>query len=184
MLEAVSCRYPVVDAPRETQLPQKLDFDELYEGYVRYVAHIGWRLLGREDEVDDLVQDVFLAAHRGVRKLRDPEAIRGWMATVTVRLAKRRLRKRRLMAAVSLDSAPDYLSLADKNASPEHRTLLAQVYRSLDRLPANQRIAWTLRYLEGEQLDTVAQLCKCSLATAKRRIKEAHDALRREVTHG
>jgi RNA polymerase sigma-70 factor (ECF subfamily) len=184
MLEAVSTRYPVVEAPRETQPAETFDFDQLYEAYVRYVAHIGWRLLGRDDEVDDLVQDVFLAAHRGARRLRDPEAIRGWMATVTVRLAKRRLRKRRLMAAISLDSAPDYLSLADKNASPENRALLAQVYSALDRLPTNQRIAWTLRYLEGERLDSIAGLCRCSLATAKRRIKAAHDTLRREVAHG
>jgi RNA polymerase sigma-70 factor (ECF subfamily) len=40
----------------------------------------------------------------------------------------------------------------------------------LDAVPADQRIAWTLRHIEGEQLEAVADLCGCSLATAKRRI--------------
>ena len=61
--------------------------------------------------------------------------------------------------------------------------MLAAVYRVLDRLPVNQRLAWTLRYVEGEQLERVAELCNCSLATVKRRIKSAHDAVQREVHH-
>ena len=72
---------------------------------------------------------------------------------------------------------------ADESASPEQRAMLSAVYRILDRLPVNQRLAWTLRYVEGEQLERVAELCNCSLATVKRRIKAAHEAIQREVKH-
>jgi RNA polymerase sigma-70 factor (ECF subfamily) len=62
--------------------------------------------------------------------------------------------------------------------------MLASVYKIRDALPVSQRLAWTLRYVEGERLERVAELCSCSLATVKRRIKAAQDAIQREVNHG
>jgi len=161
-----------------------IDLEEFFRRYAPYVAKIGHRLLGRDDEVDDLIQDVFLAAHRGVRSLRETEAIKGWLATVAVRQCRRRLRARRLRTFLHLDSTDDYNQVADESASPEHRAMLASVYKILDALPVSQRLAWTLRYVEGERLERVAELCSCSLATVKRRIKAAQDAIQREVNHG
>ncbi len=159
-------------------------FEDLFRQYAPYVARIGHRLLGRDDEVDDLVQDVFLAAHRGLRKLRQQEAVKGWLATVAVRQARKRLRMRRVRTALYFDASStpsDYDNIADSGATPEDRTLLAQIYRQLDRIPVQQRLAWTLRHIEGETLERVAQLCRCSLATAKRRIKAAELTLSREL---
>jgi RNA polymerase sigma-70 factor, ECF subfamily len=161
-----------------------IELAQFFERYAPYVARIGHRLLGRDDEVDDLIQDVFLAAHRGIRRLREVEAVKGWLATVAVRQCRRRLRARRARSFLHLDASPEYMNLADERASPEQRALLANVYRLLDRLPANQRIAWTLRYVEGEQLERIAQMCGCSLATAKRRIRAAQQAIEQEVASG
>ena len=161
-----------------------LDLEEAFARFAPYVASIALRILGRRDEVDDLVQDVFLTAARGLETVRDPKATKAWLATVTVRMARKKLRRRRLKMMLSLDEAADYEDVTDRNASPEVRAMLKNVYRALDRLPADERIAWTLRYVEGEKLDRIALLCGCSLATAKRRISRAHDAIRKEVGDG
>ncbi len=161
-----------------------LDLDAVFRRYAPYVAKIGYRLLGRDHEVDDLVQDVFLAAYKGLGSLRTPEAITGWLATVTVRLARRRLKSRRLRVILHLDEVTDYLQLADGAASPEKRAQVAQLYRVLDRVPVDHRLAWSLRFVEGETLERVAELCGCSLATAKRRIKAAREAIDEAVAHG
>jgi RNA polymerase sigma-70 factor (ECF subfamily) len=90
-----------------------------------------------------------------------------------VRAARQKLRKRRLRSFLGLDEPAVYDSIVDRAASAEQRALLARVYRVLDGLPASQRIAWSLRYIEGEALEGVASLSGCSLATAKRRIAAA-----------
>jgi RNA polymerase sigma-70 factor, ECF subfamily len=151
--------------------------EQLFRSYARYVAAIGLRLLGRNDEVDDLVQDVFVEAHRGLAALRDPAAARGWLATIAVRRARWRLRRRRLLGVVGLGGGIDAVSRA---IGPETHAVLAEVYQRLDELPANQRLAWTLRYLENEPLEQVAAMCECSLATAKRWIAAASRALEGE----
>jgi RNA polymerase sigma-70 factor (ECF subfamily) len=155
--------------------------DLAYRRYARYVAAVALRLLGRDDEIDDVVQEVFLAALRGLGQLRDAQAVKGWLATVAVRIAGRRLRRRRLRAMVGLDGARDYERLAAPGAPADDRALIAHVYRLLDELPVKERLAWTLRHVEGEPLEAVARLCNCSLATAKRRVAAAQAAIDRAV---
>jgi RNA polymerase sigma-70 factor, ECF subfamily len=158
--------------------------DSLFRRHSPFVAKVAIRLLGRDDEVDDVVQDVFLAATRGVGDVVEPEAIRGWLATVTVRVARRKLRARRVRHWLGLDRAPSYDSIASPAASPEQRALIGRVYLALDELPVNQRLAWALRHLEGQKLDSIAEACGCSLATAKRHIVAAQAHIERELGDG
>ncbi len=158
-----------------------LDFEGLYRRYGRYVAAVTFHVLGRDDDVDDVVQEVFLSAMKGLSSVRNEGALRGWLRTITVRVAGGRLRQRRLRAFLGLDRPPRYEDLVAPGASPEQRALLAGVYRLLDRLPVADRLAWTLRHVEDEPLDEVARLCSCSLATAKRRISAAHQAIEKQL---
>jgi RNA polymerase sigma-70 factor (ECF subfamily) len=153
---------------------EDLSLDTLFRRHSRYVARIALRVLGRPDEVDDVVQDVFLAAERGLSSLANPRAVRGWLATIAVRKARDLLRRRRVRAFLGFDDAPDYANVAAPAASPADRDLLARTYAALDRLPVPLRLAWALRHIEGEPVEQVATLCGCSLATAKRRISAAH----------
>ena len=149
------------------------DIDALFRRYSPYVASIGLRLLGRDDELDDLVQDVFLEAHRGLRQLREAGAVKAWLARVCVRRAVRRLRRRRLRAFLSLDTLTHDAHLVAPGASPEAHAEVARLYGKLERLPAQERVVWVLRYLEGEGLDEIAVLCACSKSTVQRRLRAA-----------
>jgi len=158
--------------------------DQAFRAHASQVATVALRILGRCDEADDLVQDVFMKAGKWVLRLREPSALRAWLLKVTVRLAWRRLRRRRWRVAMGLDGSHDYTEMASRGEiSPEDGALLAEVYRILDRMPARERLAWSLRYIEGEQLEGVAEHCDCSLATAKRWIASAATRIRQEIGH-
>jgi RNA polymerase sigma-70 factor, ECF subfamily len=176
----------VVRTSHDALAPVDLDdLDALYRRYSRYVAAIAARLLGRDDEVEDLVQDVFLAALRGISRLRDAEAIKGWLAKVTVRMALKRLRKRRLLQALRLEGElADYQQLAAAGASPTQRDLLAKVYRALDRLPARTRVIWLLRHVLDEPLQAIVELSGCSQSTVQRRLRDAESFLATELHNG
>lgn len=152
--------------------------EDVYRDYSGYVAALAYRILGRDAEVEDVVQDVFLAAVSGLHRLRDPGALKGWLASATVNVASRRLRRRKLLSVFGLDTPSDE-EVSAPGANPEEKALLSQVYFALDELPVNDRIAWVLRHVEGESLERVAELCGCSLATAKRRITAAQEEIER-----
>jgi RNA polymerase sigma-70 factor (ECF subfamily) len=147
-----------------------------YRSYSRLVAHIGARILGQREEVDDLVQDVFLETARWRPRIAHPGAMKQWLKTVTIRAATRRLQKRRSSAAFGDDAALDDSSVCDAG-SPEQRSQLRDIQRALARVGVTERLAWTLRYVEGESVSRVAELSGCSLATAKRRVARAHAAV-------
>ncbi len=156
-------------------------FDPLFERYHRYVAGIAVRLMGRDDsDVDDVVQDVFWLASRRLSRITDMASAKGWLAVVTTRTVRRKLVRRRFRRLFHVDSpAPD---VPAPGASPEEHATLRRVYEVLDSLPVDQRLAWSLRHLEGEQLEAVASACGCSLATAKRRIEAASVRIRKVLT--
>ena len=134
----MSRAHPSLRVVRTFETIRADELETVFRSYSRYVASIALRLLGRDDEVDDVVQEVFVIAMRGLRQLREPEAIRGWLATVAVRIARRKLRRRRLRAFVGLDASPDYAQLAV--AAGQHQALLiVRAYRVLDQLPSTTR---------------------------------------------
>lgn len=150
-------------------------FEALYRRYAPFAINLAVRIQGNSRDVEDIVHDAFLRAHDKLPELRDGQAFKGWLGAIVVSLIRSRLRKRRLMGAFGLISKDpiDLDSIASESASPEARAQLAQVYALLQTLPADERVAWTLRHVERHRLEAIAELLGCSLATAKRRITRA-----------
>jgi len=150
-------------------------FETLYRRHAEFAFNLAVRIQGSATDVEDVVHDAFLKAQERLADLRDSAAFRPWLGSIVVRLVRTRLRRRRLLGALGL-TTPDPVeieTIAAVDADPEARALLAQVYALLQTLAADDRIAWTLRYVERHRLETVAVMMDCSLATAKRRIARA-----------
>ncbi|HEY3666473.1 MAG TPA: sigma-70 family RNA polymerase sigma factor [Polyangiaceae bacterium] len=155
---------------------EPLTFEALFSTYSGYVARLAARLLGSGDaDVDDVVQDVFWLASRRIAKIQDLVQARGWLATVTTRVVGRKLLRRRFRALFHTSQSGG--DIPARGATAEERAILTRLYEVLDGLPTHARLAWSLRYLEGEPLDAVAAACGCSLATAKRRVAAAKSVI-------
>ncbi len=160
----------------KVQAGDRQAFELLYRRHAGFAMNLAVRIQGSASDVEDVVHDAFIKAHQRLGDLRDAAAFRSWLGAIVVRLVRSRLRRRRLMASLGLTHAGDAVDLdavASGGASPEARAQLAQVYALLQTMPTEDRIAWTLRYVERHRLEAVAQLTDCSLATAKRRIARA-----------
>lgn len=164
---------PTAEGAAHAGVPVPQSFEELFRRFAPYVGAIALKILGRDDEVDDLVQEVFIKAHRGLSKLKDPQAVRPWLATITVRMARRRLRLYWFSRVFRLNEVGE--GLVDSQASPEQRALVSSVYRLLEKMPANERIVWVLRQVEGQTLEQIAEICECSLSTVQRRLRAARE---------
>ncbi len=151
------------------------EVDRAFRMHAADVAARGLVMLGSAEEAEDLVQDVFMRAFRAIGSLSDPAAVRSWLLTIAVREALRRLKKRRLGRFWSSAQDIDFESLADPGASQEIKLQIGSLFRVLDRLPPELRVAWVLRFLECETTEAVAAECGWSLSTTKRRIAQAQE---------
>ena len=156
------------EEPRE-----RPEIEELFRNHAPLVASVGLAMLQSVEEADDLVQDVFLRAWRALERLRDREGARPWLMTIAIRLARTRLRRRKLSRLVFRADEPDFEQIAAPGVLPEHRDLVRRLYLILDKLPVELRIAWVLRHIQGETVESIAEFCGWSLSTAKRRIAAA-----------
>jgi RNA polymerase sigma-70 factor, ECF subfamily len=159
----------------------------LYRRHAAYLLAIAARLLGNRGEGEEVVQDTFVTAFEQLRSLREPAALRGWLAQIAVSLVRRRIRRARLMRVLGLDRGADDATLgtlAAPGTKADQRAELALIDRALTTVSANVRIAWMLRMVEGLELAEVASACGCSLATVKRRIAAADEAVRAHVGDG
>ncbi len=144
----------------------------LFDRFGDDVNRLVWRTLGADADHDDLVQQTFLEILKNVHKVRDPSRLRSWVVSVTLNTVRSEIRKRRFRRPFFAD-APAEHDFGHLGEDHEAHELLSQTYAILDRLPANERIAFVLRYIEGYKLTEGAEACGCSLATFKRRLARA-----------
>lgn len=151
----------------------------LYRRHAAFAIHLAARINGTSRDAEDVVHDAFIKAFERLGELADPAAFRGWLGAIVVHAVRSRMRRERLMALLGLSSPTEVEldDLASESASPAVRAEIAQIYALLRTLPVDERIAWILRCIEGHELDKVARLTNCSLATAKRRIARAQKFL-------
>jgi RNA polymerase sigma-70 factor (ECF subfamily) len=169
---------PGIDDERLVARARKGDllaFELLYRRHSGFALNLAVRIQGSAIDAEDVVHDAFLKANERLAELREMCAFRAWLGSIVVRLVRTRLRRKRLLRSLGLANAEpiELDAIASPNADPESRVLLAQVYSLLQTLPADERIAWTLRYVDHHRLEVVAKLVDCSLATVKRRILRA-----------
>lgn len=152
----------------------------LYRRHVAFAIHLATRIEGSARDVEDIAHDAFLRAFERLGDLADPSAFRAWLGSIVVHKVRSRMRRTRILNLLGMgkSSEPvDLDALASPEASPHVRAQIAQIYALLKTLAADERIAWILRSVEGHDLETVARLTGCSLATVKRRIGRAQHFL-------
>jgi RNA polymerase sigma-70 factor (ECF subfamily) len=160
---------------------------DLYRRHVAYVLGMSVRMIGTRADGEDVTQEAFAIALERLDSLADPAAFRAWAAQIAVNLIRKRIRRHQLARLLGMDrGTPDATleALATSHGNAEARAELALLDVALGRLPANQRVAWMLRHVEGEELETVARLTGCSLATVKRRIARAASGLAAHLGSG
>jgi len=143
------------------------------------VNGLAYRMLGRDSEVDDLVQDTFVEALKNLHRLENPGAFGSWIGSIVVRTASKRLRTRSMLTRLGLRRPMpiDADSVISPRAPPEAAMELRAVYTVLAPLHHEARIALVLHRVEGMSMPEVADAMGVSLSTAKRRLATADEAL-------
>jgi RNA polymerase sigma-70 factor (ECF subfamily) len=155
----------------------------LYDRYVGDVRRVLLHTLGPRLDLSDLVQDVFVGVLTSVRSVREPAALRGWLFQVTVRTARKHLRTSSRRWWLKLWPQGDELEAQPAAALEEKASDAVQAtYRILQRMDAEDRLVFSLRYISGLDLAEMADVCEMSLSTLKRRLSRAEQRFHAEAS--
>ncbi len=152
--------------------------DEFYHRFRRQVAGNLYRVLGDRTDLDDLVQEVFVIAFRGLEKFRGDARLSTWLYRVCVNVALGRIRTRKrrpnAIGVDDLDSAAIDPSVTERPEQPdralERRQDQARVYQALEQLAPKKRIVLYLHEIEGLDLKEIAYLVDSNPVTVRTRL--------------
>lgn len=166
---------------------QDRDRDALGELFVRHCGHVRRLLLsvtGVHDELDDLVQDVFVQVDRSIGKFRGDSMFTTWLHQLTVYVAYNFLRKpRRRLVPTDPNRLSEYVG--GTSVGPQRNWESSESARRLeellDTIKPLKRVAFILYAVEGCSVAEVAETTGVPVATAKSRIWFARRELRKKA---
>lgn len=181
----------VNDLIEKSQRDDFIAFEELVLLYQdRVYTHCHY-LAGNPDDAQDLAQDVFVQAFKGIRSFRNEADFGTWLHRIAVNLWINFCRRNRKVVTLSIDE-PLYTQegelareLAATEESPlekiERGEFSAMVQAALNSILPEFRIVLVLREIEGYNYDEIAAALHCSLGTVKSRINRGRKALKKEL---
>ena len=183
------------DVIKRAQSGDPAAFNELVLVYRKRILGTVFRLIGRQEDVEDVGQEVFLRLYYSLDQLRTPEVFEPWLYRLTVNAAYDYLRKqRRQPEARMADLSEEQVLAADaavggKQALEEKQKVQIRelVGSLLDRVSAEDRILLTLKEVEGlslKELEAIYKVkenaLKVRLFRARQRALKAFDEIQEQ----
>jgi RNA polymerase sigma-70 factor (ECF subfamily) len=149
-------------------------FERIVERYSAEVAALANRLLGWPGDVEDVAQDIFLAAFLGLRKFRRDCKLKTWLFTITINKC-RSFRHRRLLG---LRPLPQSHAGWESSMNAED---FDSVRRAVAALPARYREPVVLMYLQELPTEEIARILGVSKNALHVRLSRARDRLKNDL---
>jgi RNA polymerase sigma-70 factor (ECF subfamily) len=132
-------------------------FELIIRANSRTLFAIAYGVLQDRAEAEDVVQDAFIKAWKSRWRVRDPEKVPAWVATIARHRARDVARRRRSVPLEDeLSEAPDS-SAMDQADEARTADVNGYVHAALAELPETHRVALTLRYFDALDYATIEQ---------------------------
>jgi RNA polymerase sigma-70 factor (ECF subfamily) len=154
-------------------------FERIVSEFSAEIAVLANRLLGWPGEVEDVVQDVFLAAFVGLKKFRGDCGLKTWLFTITINKC-RTYRYRRILHLRQISATDDKVPLSDDSASDSllNSELFVHIRRAVRALPSKYREPIVLTYLQELPTDQICEILGISENALKVRLNRARNRLK------
>lgn len=159
-------------------------FESLFNRHRLLVYRYAYQMVGRRDDAEDIVQEVFVRAHQNLDRYRDEARFTTWLLRIATNLGTDRARMSTRRSALEQQEAAGALAWMTTNISEDpvenlegdRRVLVLR--KALAALPAHHRNMIVLRDIEERDYEEIAASLGCSVGGAKLRVLRARRALR------
>jgi RNA polymerase sigma-70 factor, ECF subfamily len=155
-------------------------FEEVYRTHAGRLYSVACRLVGNPADAEDLLQDIFLAAHRKLDSFRGDSALGTWLYRLATNLCLDHLRSRAVRTSQLTDTLDDEPGLSDATSRglADRTVARMDLERALTKLPEGCRAAFVLHDIEGLEHREVADVLGIAEGTSKSQVHKARLRLR------
>jgi RNA polymerase sigma factor (sigma-70 family) len=157
-------------------------FTFLVNRYQKLVVHITGRLIHRQDELEDVCQEVFLKVYQNLGKYRNECKLSTWIATIAYNTSINYLRKFKKGVEVEPDDSAALRNLTDFHSDEFEKADLHQYIRAqIELLPVQYRTVLTLFHLEEFSYQEIEQITGMPEGTVKSYLFRAKALLKEKL---
>lgn len=154
-------------------------FEQLVVAYRDQVFRLALRMCGNETDADEVAQEAFLSAWKGLPNFRGESRFSTWLYQLTTHAAIDLLRReKRQAAAEDIDGIP----IVDDGPSPQQQAERAETRREIQsalmQLPEEYRQVLVLRFMQELSYEEIGQALKLPAGTVKSRLNRAKAQLK------
>ena len=142
------------------------------------------RVCGNYDDAQDVLVETLLAAYRSIDQVRDPDAMRAWLATIGRRICRRLKSREALAPLFDLDGSNEPATIPALEEEMEHGRIRDCIHGALQDLPATYREVYVLRDIEGLTAEEAAKRLNISVRNLKSRLHRARRRIREALDQG
>ena len=138
-------------------------------------------LTGNPDSALDVLQEVWIKAFRGIRKLKDPGSLRSWLYSITHGIAVDRVRRNISREKAEEVQLEDFQETEEPSFAEDDA---AAIHQALSEIGFKHREVLVLHFLEDLSMAEIAKVVGCSEGTVKSRIHYAKRAMKEILSGG
>ena len=155
-------------------------FETLYRQHSGRLFSLAVRMLGNPADAEDLLQEIFLSAHRKLESFRGESALGTWLYRLAMNQILDHVRSRAARTSQMTDGLDDATLLADASGHRLADRAIARVdlERALAELPEGCRAAFVLHDVEGLEHREVSEVLGIAEGTSKSQVHKARLRLR------
>jgi len=171
---------------RRAQTGDQEAFGALVERHQRYVYNLALRVVGNQQDAEDLAQEAFIRAWVAIANFRLKSSFRTWLFRIVTNLFYNRLPGlRRELYELGDDCLADIPDNSSPDLNPasgiEAEEISVFLHRQIDRLPESQRLLVVLRYQQGLSYEDISRVVSLPLGTVKTGLFRAKERLRKNL---
>ena len=158
-------------------------FDRLVELHLPQVWATVWRVLRHREDTEDVVQEVFVTAHRALPGFRGDAKLSTWLHRIAVTRALNHVEKaeeklRRASDPIDLEAVDGPRAIGTPLGALEAKELMRRLADCLAKLPVAWRAVLALRDAEQNSYEHIAETLQIELGTVRSRLARARTSLK------
>lgn len=175
---------------RHVNVDTKILFQQLVQDYQEMIYNVCFRLLGNQQDAEDVAQDVFVRAYEKFELFKGDSQISTWLYRIAVNLSLNLIKRRKRVRWLTLDfdlNNNEALRIPEPKAEEQPDTELEQtelgktIQQAIQSLPEKQKTAFVLHKMEGLSHQQIAEILDITVSSVEARIHRAKLSLRNKL---
>lgn len=177
---------------RQLQRGEQLAFKEVVDLYQDMVYNTIISIVQNEADAEDITQEVFVQVHQSIDSFKGNSKLSTWLYRITIAKAldheKRKKRKKRLAFVQRLfgekgEAQYHPIEFNHPGVQLENKEKASELFKVLQQIPENQRIAFTLNKIEGLNNQEIAAIMNISFYAVESLLARAKNNLKKKLTN-